>query len=115
YNVKLIFNKSKQCQIINTTSYIENMGVEQVDDILDSFERETDDEEVNYDGIAYDLSGEGFNRYNKLDNEIVKSCTYEMWSDRATMIDILHPVFKNKFLIHVTTNNWRQFVYCDKL
>ncbi|MEA4976010.1 MAG: hypothetical protein VB046_09770 [Paludibacter sp.] len=115
YNVKFIFNKSKQCQIINITSYVENMGVEEVNDVLDSFEIEPDKEEINYDGIAYDLSGEGFNRYNKLDDEIVKSCSYEMWPDRATMIDILDPVFKNKFIIHVTTNNWRQFVYCDKL
>ncbi len=114
FQVKFIFDKNKECRIINNSSYIDNMEILENLDVIDEFELERDNQDQ-YDGIAYDLSSDGFNQYNKLNLEILKACTSEVWPNRNSLKTNITTPFKNKFILHITADNSRHFVYCNKL
>lgn len=111
FNVFYYVTAQKKCYILNKNSYIDDMPVVKLTKVLDAYERTNNDENVSVDAIAYDLSGSGYHKYQKIDPEIIRVSELLQYNSAFFMKNLVSSPQLNKFIIHLTTNNNRQHIY----
>lgn len=111
FNVFFYVTKDRKCRIVNQDVFINNKSVIKLTHVVDAFERKNEKTEIDNSCIAYDLSADGYMRYQKLDKDIVKTCTVLNYSYASVMRNSITHDKINKFIIHKTLNNNREHVF----
>lgn len=118
YGFNVVFNfktENKTLEIVNTKSHIAGKKIISLKNVLDDFVREPSSEVYRFDftKLSYDIGTSGFMKYQKLSDELMAKAGKTQHLNFTALIASLSEADKNKFELHLTTNNNRQYVFCD--
>lgn len=111
FNVFFFVTKDRKCLILNKDSYIENKSVLKLKTVLDSYDRESEPNDVDTSSISYDLGSDGYLKYQKLKKEVVDISSVMEYANRTEMKNSITSDMLNKFILHKTINNNFEYVF----
>lgn len=111
FNIFFLVTNDRKCHILNRDSYVDNKEIRKLKNVLDNYERENEVQDVDQSSISYDLSDEGYLRYQRLKKDLVDVCQRITHSSSNVMKNSLVEADLNKFVIHITSTNNREHVF----
>jgi len=115
FSVLFVVDKQKKCHIVKVDDFIENMDVIKLEEVLDAWERENiqGSEISGHDGVFYELGNIGYQKYQKLNDDVVNKCEVINYANSSSMrLGIIQDQL-NKLIIHKTLNNNKEYVFAD--
>jgi len=110
FNVFFYISENKKCYILNVESHINGKSIVDLKNVSDSFERDIKDNESDITSIAYELSKDGYHKYQKLDPEVIRLSQKIDYATNYHMKTYVNQTQFNKLIIHRTINNDRQYI-----
>lgn len=111
FNVLFIVNKNKECRIINVDStYGKDKTFYSLNNVLDTYSREPEEDQESFEAVSYDLSQEGYLRYQKLTEDVLDACSVVKLSNPASLAALPSSQYE-KLVLYQVGNYQEQYVY----
>ena len=111
FNVFFLISSDKRCFIVDVNTHVENMQLVDLKDVDDLFERNSVNQSTDTSSLSYDLGKTGFQKYQKINPEIINASTKLNYTGASSMRNLIYKAQLNKFIIHITDNNQREHIY----